>query len=231
MNGFESVFGSDDGFDTMFGGQDDGHLIDMCCGMSESGTPDVNMNDFDDLHHEDDYNATPSDWDDLGPGNDAFAPKGAEGTDGDPAINLAMGETADSDFSADGKKGKTAADAFYAGYDAEVSASMPGEGPDLNMDPEDLDGEFDKMVSSAVNKTGTATVDMNHESYEDYFSDTLESKLFEGGDCEEGEDCDSSSDEEFEEMVRIAESKSKDSDHGYEEGDSDLVDLVDRGNY
>lgn len=225
MGDFESVFGSDDGFDAIFGRQDDGSLIDMCCGMSESGFPDVDTSDFDDLHHEDDYNATPSDFDDLGPDNDAFAPKGAEGTDSDPAINMAMGETADSDFSANGKKGKTNADAFYAGYDSEVQSSMPGEGPDVNMDPEDIDNEFDKMVNTAVNKVGTPTVDMEHESYEDYFGD-----IFNEGDCEEGEDCSNNSDDEFEEMVTNITNESK-SNHEYEEGDSDLVDLVNGGDY
>lgn len=222
---FDSIFGSDDNFDTVFGGSEDGSLIDMCCGVNES---EINI-DFDDLHHEDDYNADPSDFEDeLGPGHDSNAPRGAEGTDGDPAINLAMGE-AGSEFSCVGKKGMSDADRFYAGYDAEVPSSLPGEGPDVNMDPEDTDGEFDKMVSSAVDKVGTKTVDMNHEGVEDYFGDSIEYK-FGINESDESDEEDSSSDEEFEEMCnRSSRGRAFFESDEYEEGDSDLVDLVSSG--
>lgn len=213
---FDSIFNNstseEEEFDTVFGGNEDGELIDTCCGFNESGECET---DFDEIHQE------PGDADrddfenDLGVDDETDnAPSGAEGTDSDPAIDLAMGETADKEFGAVGVKGKTDADDFYDDYnEPEETSALTGEGPDVNMDHENIEDEFDKMVEAVMNEAEDEGLTDEDDKGEESF-DTDTSALEDDGAT-------------LEAMLNINDYDTlfNESDE-YEEGDSDLVDLV-----
>lgn len=218
MNGFQSVFdkaeGVEEEFDTMFGSEEDGSLIDTVCGFNESGECET---DFDEIHQ----TQGDSDPDDMAhdlrvDDETDNAPNGAEGTDTDPAIDLALGETADDSFSANGVKGKTDADDFYAGFNKpEETSATTGEGPDVHMDNQNIEDEFEKMVEAVTGQSDTdESEDEGQVKGDDYEESGLTidenmDRVMEGLDGEEGED----------------DQSIKESDE-YEEGDADLIDLI-----
>ncbi len=208
---FDSVFGSDVSFDTMFEGQDDGDLIDKVCGFNEAGGCDDTdvVNDFDDIHNQD----WEGDADDLRGivGKESKKPSGAEGTDSDPAIDLALGEdnTGTDPFSTLDKgkyHNKSESDDFYKFWkdpDSHTPSSQLGDGPDVNMDDTNIEGEFDKIAESAEKAAMGVDMDMGSD-YDDLGYD---------GDTGSGTD-----DLDFNDSF-------SESDQ-YEEGDADLIDLV-----
>lgn len=211
-NIFDNATAEEEEFDTIFGGNEDGELIDACCGFNESGEC---VTDFDEIHQE------PGDADREDFENDLRvddetdnAPSGAEGTDSDPAIDLAMGETAGKEFSAVGVKGKTDSDDFYDDYnEPEEPSALTGEGPDVNMDNENIDDEFDKMVESCCKETEDEGLTDEDDKGEESF-DTDTSALEDDGPT-------------LEAMLGItSDDTSINESDEYEEGDSDLVDLV-----
>lgn len=213
MSDFQSVFDHagevEDEFDAIFGGNEDGELIDACCGFNEAGECET---DFDELHQTE-GDAEPDDFEDDLRVDDPTdnAPSGAEGTDSDPAIDLALGEC--DEFSDVGKPGKTDADDFYSDYnEPEKDSALTGEGRDVNMDNEDIEGEFDKIAEMACGGSyffeGSCREDGEESSEDLDVNDDMDSVMdgIDGGDSE-----DDSVDEAADD---------------YEEGDSDLVDLV-----
>lgn len=225
MDKFQSVFSGaeelEEEFDTIIDSEQDGSLVDAVCGFGESGECET---DFDELHQTQ-GDADVDDFEkDLRVDDETDnAPKGAEGTDSDPAIDLALGETADDEFSDTGVKGKTDADDFYNDYNEpeEVSATT-GEGPDVNMDNQNIEDEFDK-IAEAVTSGNIHESDQSDTDKSDS-EDELEGKnpedkgLTEDMDSfMEGLDCDDECDKDDETVEESTE---------YEEGDSDLVDMV-----
>lgn len=206
MDGFDSVFkgqtDSETEFDTMFDREEDGELIDLVAGLHED------VEGVDPELHQTDRDSTPDDLKkELGEDHDTDnAPSGAEGSDEDPIIDLAMGECGASDT---GVPGKTDADDFYANTNA--PGIDPGEGPKQNPNPEDTDGEFDKI---------------------DEGFDGAQNFLDEGGcsnSCKEGEGSAEGADSgnmTMDDLEDGEDSSVKESYDGYEEGDSDLVDVV-----
>ena len=205
---FDNIFGNataeEEEFDTVFGANEDGELIDACCGFGESGEC---VTDFDEIHQE----PGDADYDDFE--NDLRTndetentQSDAEGHNSDPAIDLAMGETADSEFSDRGAKGDTEADDFYDDYnEREDTSALTGEGPDVNMDDENIEDEFDKMVEAACNESD------DEDSSEDEF---------------ETDDEGLGDNTALEAMLGLDDGDVFNESDEYEEGDSDLVDLV-----
>jgi hypothetical protein len=211
MKDFQSVFDNagevDDEFDAMFGGEEDGSLIDNVCGFNEAGECET---DFDELHQTQ-GDADPDDIaNDLRVDDETDnAPKGAEGSDSDPVIDLAMGECGE--FSDTGVKGSTEADDFYKDYnEPEDTSALTGEGPDVKMDNEDIEGEADKIIEAACGSTKECSTKEGGETSDD------------DNDIDVNDDMDSvmgSIDDDDQTPVG-------ESGNGYEEGDSDLIDLV-----
>lgn len=225
MDNFDRVFDAETTkeleMDQMF--EEDGDLIDTVCGFNESGECET---DFDELHQTD-HTADPDDIRDEIPGDDTDnAPSGAEGTDSDPAIDLAMGECRD-DFSCNGVNGKSEADEMYEDYDSEDPSATTGEGSDVNMDPQDIDGEFDKIAEAAkeaaMNESeDEGLTDENETGEEELTGDDVQNTGI-------SEDMDATMDNIDKECGDGGCDPVEEESHEYEEGDSDLVDLVSGG--
>lgn len=204
MDGFDSVFkGQTDSeveFDTMFDREEDGNLIDLV-----NGTVHEDVDGVDPELHQTDRDSTPDDLrDELGEDHDTDnAPKDAEGSDADPIVDLAMGECGASDT---GVPGKTDADDFYANTDA--PGIDPGEGPKQNPNPEDTDGEFDK-------------IDEGFEGAQNFLDEGNCGSCKEGEGAAEGTEGSLTMDDLGDDDTTVGESY-----EGYEEGDSDLIDMV-----
>ena len=215
MEGFESVFHQtmedEDAFDTIFASQEDGELIDAVCGFNEAGECET---DFDELHQTDD-DVEPDDLEDeLGKGHDTKnAPKGAEGTDTDPVIDLAMGEGCGDDLGSNQCPEKSSeADDFYK----DDQDDPIGDGPDVHVDDEHIGDEFEDLMEAAC-----GAVKESEDSDDAEKDDKKDDKDLEISD-DMDKTMDSIEDDEDDDKDQEA---VKESDE-YEEGDADLVDLV-----
>ncbi len=209
MEGFDSVFGQDSEFDTLFADQEDGELIDTVAGFDESGNCVTDCPEFSEKHQTSD-DATPDELKDEVGGEDTDnAPSGVEGTDSDPVLDLVAGEAGKGgdEFGCSGEGGVSDADKFFDSQDPEEPGTTPGEGPDQNPDPEHIEDMMEAVMGEGCGSSGTETPKK------------------EGADDIGGEEMtmDDLPDDDDASSTPVGESGNGEE---YEEGDADLIDMV-----